>query len=263
MVSKQHIYLSRQYRRLMLDRKVCILFLLGCVIPSVIVFLLFYIDLTYFIAVKLRDVLSVFVRDTGVSYGYFLPIFGGVYFVQMPTVMPSFTEVILNLAITLLLLCFCFFPTRGKKGGTPLTIYFALILLIHLVSVIYFLFAMDYFPYSAATFSELYIKQQVGIWLCFLILSGLITGILGYGNISGRILAFLGIMAYSLLFGTVRYLIFMFIISKASSLYMATLFFSLGPLFDFLYLVCLYSIYVNAQINYFNRGEGRLKWHWL
>ncbi|KJS21708.1 MAG: hypothetical protein VR72_09465 [Clostridiaceae bacterium BRH_c20a] len=262
---KMQIYFSRSYRHLKPDSKERLFLLLGCVLPCVVFFLFFYTKISYLLAVWVKEALTVTIPESSlrIAYAEFLPFFGGVYYVQIPSTMPSFQEITLNLAVTLILLFICFLPSRNSKGGTPLFIYFAIILLTHLIAIIFFMFAQDFYPYSATHYSELYIKQQVGIWLSFLVLSGLIMGILGYGGITGRLIAFWGTMTYSFVFGCVRYLASMFIISKVSSLYMAILFFSLGPLFDFLYLVCFYSIYINAQINRFDQGERRLKWLWL
>lgn len=262
---KAHIYFSRQYRRLKPDSKERFIFLLGFVLPCVITFLLFYTELTYMLAVWVKDALAVTIpaSSLGISYGEFLPIFGGIYYVSLPTTLPTLQEIMINLSATLILLLICLFPSRKSKGGKPLSIFFAIVLLIHLIAVIFFMFAKDFYPYTATDYSELYIKQQMGIWLSFLVLSGIITGILGYGSVLSRLIAFVGTMAYSFIFGWVRCLASMFVITKLSSLYMATLFFSLGPLFDFLYLVCFYSIFINAQINRFDQGEGRMKWHWL
>ncbi len=262
---KTQIYFSRTYRHLKPDSKERLFFLLGCVLPCLVCFLFFYTKISYLLANWVKGALSVAIPESslGIAYGEFLPLFGGVYYVRIPSTMPSFHEVTINLAVTLLLLFICFLSSRNSKGGRPLSIYFAIILLTHLVASIFFMFAKDFYPYTATQYSELYIKQQVSIWLSFLVLSGLITGMLGYGSIAGRLITFGGTMAYSFIFGCVRCLASLFIISKLSSLYMATLFFSLGPLFDFLYLVCFYSIYINAQIKRFDQGEGRVKWHWL
>lgn len=264
-IQKTQIFYSRPYRHLAPDSKVRLFFLLACVLPCTILFLYFYSRISYLLAGWVNGVLTAAIPESSLAIAYteFLPIFGGIYYVQAPGSLPSLHELTINLGATLLLLFICLFPSRKKKGGTPLSIYFTIILLIHLIAVIFFLFAKDFYPYSAVQYSELYIKQQVSIWLSFLVVSGLIVGILGYGSITGRLVAYIGTMAYSFLFGCVRCLVSMFIISKVSMLYMATLFFSLGPLFDFLYLVCFYSIYINAQVKRFDQREGRSKWHWL
>lgn len=262
---KTQIYFSRPYRHLKPDSKERLFFFLGCVLPCLVGFLFFYTKISYLLAVWVKESLSTVITESslGIAYGEFLPFFGGVHYAQVPSTMPSFQEVAINLAVTLLLLFTVFLFSRYSIGGKPIYIYFTIILLTHLIASIYFMFAKDFYPYSATQYSELYIKQQVSIWLSFLVLSGIITGVLGYGNILDRLLVFGGTMAYSFIFGCVRYLASIFIVSKGSSLYMATLFFSLGPLFDFLYLVCFYSIYINTQIKRFDQGEGRVKWQWL
>ena len=157
---------------------------------------------------------------------------------------------------------------RGQEGqlvgakGKPVTIYLMLNLIVHLANCIYFIFAMDYFPYSATQFSELYMEQQMGIWITFIILTALVTGFLGNKGYVYRVIAFFAIMAYSFLFGTVRYIVFMFLVTRFSILYMAPMFFSFGPLFDFLYLVAIYSVFVNRMVKLYDSAEGRGEWRW-
>ncbi|MGD9676945.1 MAG: hypothetical protein AB7V16_01095 [Vulcanibacillus sp.] len=262
---KSQIYFSRIYRHLLPNRVERWIFLLGGVLPTILLFLLFYSKITYMLAVWANQVFSLISpkNSLGIGYEEFIPIFGGVYYVILPNKMPIFSELVINVVVTLLLLFILYLLYKKNTGSTSLIIYFNIILLIHLISCIFFIFAEAYFPYSATVYSELYIKQQIGIWLSIMILAGVIIGILGYGSILVRFSFFLGIVGYSLVYGFVRYITFMFIISKGSNLYMATLFFSLGPLFDFLYLVGFYGIYIYSLVNYFNQGKGRLKWLWL
>lgn len=261
---KAHIYFPRAYRHFKPNKKEQWLFLLFFVLPSLFLYLFLYTKISYAITAWVRQVLSKYILSStlGIMDAEFLPLFGRVYYLSLPTKMPCLNEVAINLCVTLLLLLACFFFTKYKKGGTPVSVYFSLILMLHLVSCIYFMFAMEFFPYSATEYSALYIKQQVGIWLAVLILAGFVMGVIGYGNIIKRIAIFCGITTYSFLFGCVRYLVFMYIISVASSLYMATMFFILGPFFDFLYFVFIYAVYINVQIKHFHRGEGRIDWHW-
>jgi hypothetical protein len=127
---------------------------------------------------------------------------------------------------------------------------------------VFFFFGTSLFPYSATVYSELYVKQQVGIWLCFLLISGLVTALLGTGNVFLRIVTLVGIMAYSFVFGFVRYFVFMYIVSNVSVLYMAALFFALGPFFDFMYLVFIYGMYVEKIIDVYDSDKGRDVWQW-
>ena len=43
---------------------------------------------------------------------------------------------------------------------------------------------------------------------------------------------------------------------------MALMFFVFGPLFDFLYLVAIYSLLVNKMVKIYDSGEGREDWKW-
>jgi hypothetical protein len=73
-------------------------------------------------------------------------------------------------------------------------------LLIHLVSCIFFLVMPEYFPYTITRYSELYMKQQVGIWLSFLVLAGLVSGWISRSGIS-KFYMYFSVMAYSLYSG--------------------------------------------------------------
>lgn len=262
---KNKIYYSRTYRHFKSNGKKRWLFLLLWVLPCLIMFLFFYTKITYYLSLWAKEALSHFVpfSDLTVDYSMFLPVFGGVYYLQVPTSLPFTREIEINVVITLILLFILFFVLKGKRGGTPFSIYFIIILLIHLVACIVFMFAMEYFPYTASQYSELYILQQVGIWISMILLSGLIAGAVGYGVTLVNILYFIFTMTYSFIFGCVRYLAFLFIITEGSSLYMTTLFFALGPLYDFLYFVFIYSVYVNIHIISFDEGKRRGKWQWM
>jgi hypothetical protein len=69
-------------------------------------------------------------------------------------------------------------------------------------------------------------------------------------------------MAYSFIFGFVRYAVYLVLLVKASTLYMAVLFFTFGPFFDFLYLVCIYSMYMNALTKRFDNRKRGAEWQW-
>lgn len=262
---KNRIFFSRTYRHFAPESKKQWVFLLAVVLPCLVVFLFFFTELTFALSTWVRDSLTSFFPSDSIDIDYrrFLPIFGGVYFVRLPNKLPSGEETAINLIITLSAIFAILFAFRHKKGGTPVSIYALIVLLLHLVSCIFFLFAKEYFPYTVSEYSELYMLQQVGLWLAFLFLAGVISGVFGYGKTGGRLLLFFGIIAYSIVFGCVRYLAFLFILSKASTLYMTSLFFSLGPMFDFIYFVFLYSIFINSRIEHFNYGEGLADWQWM
>jgi hypothetical protein len=67
-------------------------------------------------------------------------------------------------------------------------------------------------------------------------------------------------LVYSIIFGTLRYIIFLFILSKFSIIYMALLFFCFGPLIDFVYIVGIYSYYGSRHA--INLRKNRTVWKW-
>lgn len=259
------IYFSRTYRHLKVNSKEQLIYVFALVVPTIIVFLLFYTEISRSICVLVsKPLISVFSAETvSITSAEFLPVFGGVYHLKLPNSLPSYNEIWLNLLITIILLTASLLGYKKKNKKTPLPIYFAFVLLIHLISCIYFLFARDYFPYTATQYSELYIKQQIIIWFSLLFLAGFVLGVIGYGKIRTRILLLIILSIYSAVFGIVRYLAFCYVVTAGSSIYMATLFFTFGPLYDFLYFVFFYSVFVNREIRYFGYGEGRNRWQWL
>lgn len=258
---KNHIHLARVYRRLKVDRVTQNIYLFLWVLPCLLLLLFSCTQISLWVTVAVEYLLKGFVPQEAIGRGYseFLPYFGGVYFIQLPDAYPNVMFIAVNIIVATILLWICF---TGERAGHPLSIYCAIGLFVHLVSCVVFFFATDYFSWSVNDYSELYMKQQIGIWILFLLVSGLITAFLGIGNIFRRILAFLVIMAYSFIFGTLRYLIFMYIVSEISMLYMAVLFFILGPFFDFLYLVFIYGLYVERIVESSHADEGMEAWQW-
>lgn len=258
--TKSAIFYARTYRHLKPNYKMITLYYLLCALPCLSIYLFMYSKITYVISKWVVNILSIFVSgvELGISSGEFLPYFGGVYFVTAPSKMPSFTLILVNLILILLFLLICY---NLKDSAKPIAIYCTIGLLIHLISCIFFLFMREYFPYTLSQYSELCMKQQVGIWLSFLAIACLVSGSISHSGASKFIMLF-AVVGYSFIFGCLRYVVFLVLLLKASSLYMPTLFFSFGPFFDFLYLVCIYSIYMNKLTLKFDDKNRGSEWHW-
>ena len=260
MEEKKNIYYTRTYRHLKLNVLRSILYLCFIVIPILIIFIYNIDNITRFICQMTVGILGkvypgipLYIREGSFS------ILGSIEFVELPTVYPKASFVLLNFFITLLLLIFL---NSGNRKGKPISVYFSVMLLVHIINCIYFIFAANYFPYDAFQYSILYIKQQIGIWLTFILLTGLITGLLGAKGIFYRLITFLCVLLYSFIYGTIRYILFLFIIEEFSIIYMAPLYFALGPFFDFLYLVSIYGIYINKMIKLYQLESGKGEWLW-
>jgi hypothetical protein len=133
---KTQIYFSRQYRHLKPNNRERLFFLLMFVLPCLTIFLFFYTKISYGLAIWVKQALSAYIPENslGIASGDLIPVFGEVYYVQIPSTMPSYHEIIVNLAVSLLLFCLCFLYTKKSKGGNPLSIYLSITLLIHIVS---------------------------------------------------------------------------------------------------------------------------------
>ena len=259
-VQKQRIYYARTYRHLAQNTLKNILYFLLLILPALILYFIFLHRLTTFICVtgiRLlgRVLVGVPMGITSRTY----PVFGTVDFIDMPTVYPAFAFTVANLAVIFVVLAFLI---TGRRKGHPTAIYLLLSLMSHVVSCVYFIFGGNFFPYEMVDFSELYISQQISLWLIFIVLSGLVTGFVGGKGYIYKVLTFLVTMIYSLCFGAIRYIVFLYVLYRFSMLYMAVMFFVLGPLFDFLYLVGIYSIFVNKMTKYYDSNKRRGEWRW-
>lgn len=260
---KSKIYYPRTYRHFFADIKKQAVFILLIVTPMLLLLLFGYPELTRILSNLVVQCLNFIVPspDLAIEQAAYMPVFGEVHYVVMlPTTYPNVNLILINLVITLSALWF-FFASKAK--GRPVSIYMSMNLLIHLISCIFFLLAADYFPYTAVEYSELYIKQQIGIWLSFIVIAGLITGFLLATSLRMRIAVFFSIILYSFVFGCVRYLTFLIIVYIGSVLYVPILFFMLGPFFDFLYLVFIYCAFVNHIVKKTTKDNPLEVWQWF
>ncbi len=228
-------------------------------IPLMIVYLCSYTKLTYAVADFSANIISeVTGKATSLVKLDYLPIFGGVYCVNMQGKSPSFTFSIISCMVSLVIILFL---SVAKTKNKPLMIFFTIALWIHFASSLYFVLFGRFFPYSLNDYSELYIKQQVMVWLVimavYMITTSMIPDMFVY-----RIGLFMALMILDFLYGVVRYVLYMVIIAEGSYIFMAVLFFIFGIMFDFLLLVAVYSIYIYiAGCKYRNKKRGDM-WQW-
>lgn len=257
---KSRIYYARTYRKLRNGGWKGILFVCILVIPALILLLWNCYGITRgmsWLAVKfLCD------RFRGLQIQIIeseFPIIGKISIVELPTVYPKLKEIIINLLIATGM---AVFACSGKRKGKPAAIFSMIVLVTHLINCVYFLFGSNYFPYTAYQYSDLYMRQQIGIWMFFIVLAGGTIGFMGNKGILFKILAFWGTIIYSMVFGVARYVFFLYILERFSIFYMALLFFVFGPFFDFLYLVGIYALYINKMEKIYDSDEGREEWTW-
>ena len=182
-------------------------------------------------------------------------LWGTVSLVSLSGTSPSRFFALINLVVSLALIVFLLRVEKQKN----IAIYFLFLAAINLASSVFFLLFPQAFPYTITEFSELYIKAQLSMWL-------FIPFILSMAFLSlpapmpHKLLLMIFTFIYSAIFGTLRYIIFLYIISKFSVIYMALLFFAFGPLIDFVYIVGIYSFYSSRLAK--NLKSSASVWNW-
>ncbi|MCF7815076.1 MAG: hypothetical protein K9N09_11415 [Candidatus Cloacimonetes bacterium] len=142
----------------------------------------------------------------------------------------------------------------------PMVIWLVLVSFIHFVSSVFFIFWANYFPYSMVIYLDLYMKTLICIWLIipYILVIGFIPLPTNFIQKLGVILLSVG---YSIIFGLLRYITFIYFLREFSYLFMAIIFFMFGPFFDFVYVVSFYSVFV-SKIAVKLKGDDT-KWGWL
>ena len=97
----------------------------------------------------------------------------------------------------------------------------------------------------------------------FFVMTVMVTGVMGNRGLPYKLLTVLAVMLYSIVFGTVRYMVFLYFLYRFSMIYMALFYFMIGPMFDFLYLVMIYAVFVNRMIGVYDSRKGKEAWKWL
>ncbi len=130
---------------------------------------------------------------------------------------------------------------------------------INILSSVLFILLPSEFPYTMVKFSELYITTEVGMWFFVPVIMELAILPIPSSIFSKGIIIFLTVL-YSILFGIVRYIVFLFVIAKFSYIFMPVLYFSFGPLVDFVYIVGIYSLYVSKVAERITKDFRIWKW---
>ena len=260
MTEKKVIYYARAYRRISASKTKCLLYICILILPMLL-FLWFHLDdLTRWICETTQNVFREVCPDIPTSvHVKNVMLLGKLSYLSIDTVYPELQTCLLNGAVSLaIIVLISNLPWKGR----PMAIYLILNAGIHLISSLWFLFAPDCFPYTLTQYSELYMLQEVGIWIVFLVMTGAVTGIIGDKGFPDKFLAVLCVMVYSIVFGTVRYIVFLYLQYQYSVLYMALFYFTLGPLFDFVYLVMIYAFFVNRMVRLYESPAGKEAWKW-
>ncbi len=253
--AKSVILSHRSYRKISTSERPFVLQFFFIALPLSLFVVFFYPEITGALCMIAKTILSPYFHHDSlriVSYPY---IAGDAYYITLPGRFPSILFSFINAVVSLLLLVLL----PRIEYFKPLVIFCIVVSFILFLSSVFFIFVPDQFPYQASDYSDLYIKQQISIWFFVPVITGLAVLPLP-SSLPSKIVTMLATFAYSLIFGTLRYIVFLFIIGNISLLYMALLFFVLGPLVDFIYIVGIYCVYA-ARLAKKIKGNFTL-WKW-
>jgi hypothetical protein len=162
--------------------------------------------------------------------------------------------------ICLLLAALALVVVPSLKGiPRALVIYTCFFAMLTVASGAFFILVPQRFPYDMSEFSRLYMGTELGIWFMLPLVMGLALGPVP-APLAEKSLVILINLAYSLVFGAVRFAAFVIVLREASVFFMAGLFFALGPFVDFVYVVAIYSLYLNRVSLRLRESEGIWQW---
>jgi hypothetical protein len=253
--AKSIISYHRSYRKMSATPGRFTLEFLLYAVPLSLMVMLFFPALTHAVSRIALTALTPFYPDNALSLVNVPYLTRTAFHVDLPSVHPSRVFAAVSACVSLLLLV----VLPGIRHAKHVFIFLVVVFFINAVSSLFFTFFPYRFPYEASDYSELYIKQQIGIWFFVPLIMGLAVLPLPASTLS-KFSTLTATFFYSLVFGTLRYVVFLYILTKATLLCMALLFFVFGPLVDFIYIVGIYSVYAARLANKLKGNYTTWKW---
>jgi hypothetical protein len=252
---KTIIYYHRAYRKITGSGHAFILEILVLSLPLSLLLLFLSPYITHGMSLFAKFILSPYYPPGTVQLFKRAFFFTTISLIDIPSPYPSYLCILINVVVSSVLILFLPQINKGKNTA----IYILYLATINLVSSLFFISALAEFPYSALEFSELYMASEI----CILFFIPFILGtaiLLLPDSLFPKIMLLLLTVLYAIIIGALRYVLFLFIISKFSILYMALLYFAFGPLIDFIYIVGIFSYY-NGKIAT-NLHNSNTVWKW-
>ena len=259
MDNKKKIFYTREYRHMKNTPLTMIVELIFTIVPFLVILRVCYSRFSLWLSEVTKEILSsIFHVNAEIAQNDALAAFDPVFYVNLPGRKPRFTMSIVMLVVVLFLLIVVLQVFDKYKS---FMIYMGIFLGILLMSDIYFIFWGDKFPYTLGTYASMYMLQQVIMWFAIALVSVVALSVLP--GIHGSVLiAFWSIMLYSLIYGSVRYIVFIVFLYWATNVFMAPLFFMCGVFLDFMYVVAIYAIYARRISRKFSKREEMNVWEW-
>lgn len=255
MTAKTIIYYHRSYRKIAGSGWSFLLALIAVGFSLSLAVIFFCPFLTKWMSLITKGVLSPYYSTGTLHIIEKSFIWKNVSMLEINGLHPSTPAIYVNAVISLLVIV-AMIPIKKYKN---IAVFIIFLTFIHLVSALFFMFFGYAFPYTGTEFSELCVKSQIGMWIFIPII--LVMAFMPLpATMASRLSVLIVTMMYSFVFGALRYIVFLFIISEFSVIYMALLYFAFGPLVDFIYIVGIYSIY-NSRLSKTLKGKEAV-WKW-
>jgi hypothetical protein len=254
-MAKSLIYYHRAYRKITGSGWLFLIELIAVTLPLSLVIFFVHPFITEMMCLFTKTILSSYYPSSAIKVTTQAFLLGTITIVSIPGKYPSALTSFVNLLISMLLIIFLYHVKRGRN----IVIFVLFLAIINLVSALFFILSPSEFPYTATKFSELYIKSEIVMWLFIPFILGMAILFLP-APLLPKLMLIVLTLTYSIVFGTLRYIIFLFIVSKFSVIYMALLFFSFGPLIDFIYIVGIYCFYNSRLARNLKGSETVWKW---
>jgi hypothetical protein len=257
-VFKDRIFFHRAYKKLphfSVWTVAKLLLLVG--ILDVLIFI-YHRELTHGFVMVVRGILLRCGIYTELLYYPFLPVvIKNMPILDSALVFPSFRLALYNLVIALVIIVIL---PRLYRLPRAIVVYTVLLSLLIAASAVFFLLVPHRFPYDISDFSMLYMGTQLGMWLLMPLVLAIVLAPLPAYLLEKLLIIFLTV-TYSVIFGAIRFAALLYLLNKVTVLYMAAMFFALGPLIDFFYVVAIYSVYVNILSLRLQKAQEI--WRWL
>ena len=242
MENKDKIYCHRAYRRIYFSGKTgnLLRFAALCV-PFILIVIVFASDMTFFMSAAAKDIftyLSGVHTDITVKE---ISVFGKMYLVDF---MGKYPKPGSSAGLCAVCIAGIWLLAKIKRVPRSITLYASFVLMITAASAAIFLLFPDSFPYNVMRFSDFYLATEIGIWIIIPIVMS-ISLILLPANIFEQYAVIASVLVYSVAFGFIRYVLFLYLLHKFSYIFMATMFIAFDPPLDTVYIVSIYSVYAS------------------
>lgn len=256
---KKQIFYTREYRHMKGTPLSNVVEICLTLIPFLVLMWKYYSSFSFVLSEFVINMLKVFFKvEPIMAQNDSLSFLGPVFYADHPGRQPNFT---MSLLLLIAVLFGMIIILQILDKYKPFMIYIAMFLAILLVSDVYFIFWGGHFPYTLGSYSNIYMIQQAVMWMAIAMVTIISISVLP-GIHGSTVFSFWGIMLYAVVYGSVRYIVFVVFLYLATNVFMAPIYFMCGVFLDFMYVVAIYAICARKISEKFSRKKEMGVWKW-